>query len=95
MATAKKTTNETVESIVTENEQSAEITPEEIPATEEPAIEEKPKPTKKDKAVEEAAVIPESSEILFLRHLMNIQHSGGWGKHLDHVINERIKELQA
>lgn len=36
----------------------------------------------------------ESSEILFLKKILEIQHNGGWGKHLDGVINERINELK-
>lgn len=36
----------------------------------------------------------ESSEILFLKKLLEIQHNGGWGRHLDGVINERINELK-
>ena len=36
----------------------------------------------------------ESDEILFLKRLLFIQNSGGWGKHLDGVINERINELK-
>jgi len=34
------------------------------------------------------------TEIQFLERLLHIQHSGGWGKHLDAVINERIKLLK-
>lgn len=33
------------------------------------------------------------TEIEFLQRLLHIQHTGGWGKHLDEVINGRIKEL--
>lgn len=36
----------------------------------------------------------QSDEISFLKRLLDIQHSGGWGKHLDGVINERINELK-
>lgn len=50
----------------------------------------------KEETVEVAPVIeikPESNEVLFLRRLLHIQHSGGFGKHLDDIIYERIKEL--
>lgn len=45
--------------------------------------------------VHEQSATTESGEISFLRHLLFLQHSGGWGKHLDPVINGRIKELQS
>jgi len=38
-------------------------------------------------------VKPETEEILFLRKILHIQHEGGFGRHLDVIINERIKEL--
>lgn len=31
------------------------------------------------------------SEYDFLKRLQNFQHNGGWGKHLDPMINERLK----
>jgi len=34
------------------------------------------------------------TEIKFLERLLHIQHSGGWGRHLDEIINDRIKSLQ-
>ncbi len=34
------------------------------------------------------------TEIEFLKRILNIQESGGFGRHLDKVINERIKLLQ-
>lgn len=36
----------------------------------------------------------ESDEILFLRRILHIQHTGGFGRHLDDIIYERIKELK-
>lgn len=36
----------------------------------------------------------QSDEISFLKKLLDIQHSGGWGRHLDDVINERINSLK-
>lgn len=37
---------------------------------------------------------PESDEIVFLRHILHIEHTGGWGRHLDDIINERINKLK-
>jgi hypothetical protein len=37
----------------------------------------------------------ESDEVLFLRRILNIQYSGGFGRHLDDLLNERIKQLKA
>lgn len=37
---------------------------------------------------------PDSDEILFLKHLLHRQHIGGFGRHLDDEINERIKHLK-
>ncbi len=39
-------------------------------------------------------VEPESSEVLFLKRILHIQHEGGFGRHLDDIINERINELK-
>lgn len=36
----------------------------------------------------------ESDEILLLRRILHIQHTGGFGRHLDEIIYERIKELK-
>lgn len=38
--------------------------------------------------------VPESDEILFLKRILYIQHTGGFGRHLDDIIYERIKELK-
>lgn len=38
--------------------------------------------------------ISETDEILFLRKILDIQQSGCFGRHLDQLINERIKELK-
>jgi hypothetical protein len=35
----------------------------------------------------------ESDEVFFLRRILYIQHSGGFGRHLDEIIYERIKSL--
>lgn len=47
----------------------------------------------------EVAISPkeknDSDEILFLNHLLYRQHSGGFGKHLDDEINERVKYLRS
>src|SRR3954469_4850306 len=71
----------------------------------EPVVEQIQEPETKK---QEAAVTPvieeqlpavveetESEEVLFLRNILAIQHNGGWGHHLDDVINERIKSLTA
>ena len=34
------------------------------------------------------------SEVEFLKRILNIQHTGGFGRHLDTIINERIKSIQ-
>ena len=34
------------------------------------------------------------SEVGFLKRILHIQHNGGFGRHLDDIINERIKMLQ-
>ncbi len=36
---------------------------------------------------------PKETEIEFLTRLMKIQEEGGFGRHLDHIIVERIKSL--
>ncbi len=36
----------------------------------------------------------DSDEVLFLKKILHIQHNGGFGRHLDFLINERIKELK-
>lgn len=36
----------------------------------------------------------ESDEILFLRRILRIQDEGGFGRHLNDLINDRIKELK-
>lgn len=35
-----------------------------------------------------------SEEINFLERILDIQHTGGFGRHLDVLINERIKSLK-
>lgn len=35
----------------------------------------------------------DSEEVLFLKKILHVQHSGGWGRHLDNLINERLKKL--
>lgn len=44
--------------------------------------------------VEEEKVEEESDEILFLLRILDIQESGGFGRHLHQLINERIKVLR-
>lgn len=34
------------------------------------------------------------TEVDFLLRLLKIQHQGGWGRHLDDIINDRIKTLK-
>ena len=43
---------------------------------------------------EEVVEKPESDEILFLRRILQIQNEGGFGRHLNGIINERIKSLK-
>ena len=42
-----------------------------------------------------AQMVTETAEILFLRKILKIQHEGCFGRHLDTIINDRIKELKA
>jgi len=44
---------------------------------------------------QEVVEIPESDEILFLRRILFIQNDGGFGRHLNGIINERINSLKA
>lgn len=37
---------------------------------------------------------PESDEVLFLQNILQIQRNGGFGRHLDGIINDRIKTLK-
>ncbi|MCL5460372.1 hypothetical protein M3M33_17170, partial [Loigolactobacillus coryniformis] len=37
--------------------------------------------------------VTEKDEVLFLKRILHIQHSGGFGRHLDDIIYDRIKEL--
>ena len=43
-------------------------------------------------AIEE---VVETDEVSFLKRILLIQHNGGWGRHLDGVINERIDALKS
>lgn len=36
----------------------------------------------------------ECDEVLFLRRILRIQEEGGFGRHLNDLINDRIKELK-
>lgn len=38
---------------------------------------------------------PETDEILFLRKILKIQSEGCFGRHLDKLINDKIKDLKA
>jgi hypothetical protein len=86
MAKATHTTKEEVKDTVVETPETVEMKEEGVDKKDE----------KKEKEVIAAKIAEplESDEILFLRHLMNVQHSGGWGKHLDHIILERIATLK-
>ena len=54
----------------------------------------KPTVTKTAK-IETIMVVKEGeTEKEFLIRLMKFQHNGGWGKHLDSMINERIKTIE-
>lgn len=35
-----------------------------------------------------------SDEETFLRKILDVQHTGGFGRHLDHLIYERLKEIK-
>lgn len=48
-----------------------------------------------EETVVEETEIKESDEILFLRSVLQKQHDGGFGRHLDEMINNRIKELKS
>lgn len=38
-------------------------------------------------------VMPDNDEVMFLRAILHKQHTGCFGRHLDDMINERIKTL--
>jgi len=45
-------------------------------------------------AVEEPLIDEvEKDEVVFLKKILYIQRTGGFGRHLDGIINERIKEI--
>lgn len=69
-------------------EESVELTVEnkEEPQEEVVVVEEK---------IEEVVEGKESEEVLFLKEILRKQHDGGFGKHLDYMINERIKFLKS
>lgn len=48
-----------------------------------------------EETVVKEAEIKENDEILFLRSVLQKQHDGGFGRHLDEMIYNRIKELKA
>lgn len=48
-----------------------------------------------EEAVDHKTEMKESDEILFLRSVLQKQHNGGFGRHLDEMIYNRIKELKA
>lgn len=39
-------------------------------------------------------IVEDTDEILFLRSILDYQREGGWGRHLDEKINNRIKQLK-
>ena len=49
--------------------------------------------TKTVKADVSISVKPKSDEVLFLERILHIQKNGGWGTHLNEIINERIKAI--
>jgi hypothetical protein len=51
------------------------------------------KATKTENAQSEMVEIKKETEKEFLLRLIHIQHNGGFGKHLDNIINERINSL--
>lgn len=44
--------------------------------------------------VEEIIPMEELKEVKILKKILHIQQHGGWGKHLDDIINERLKEIE-
>ena len=45
--------------------------------------------------LEKLKVVPDSEEVVFLRRVLQIQREGGFGRHLDVLINDRINELKS
>jgi hypothetical protein len=85
MAKAKKIVEETPEVTPIIEDTESVVVPDVI----EPIVEE-PKEEKKAAIKKE---VTEKDEVLFLKRILHIQHSGGFGRHLDDIIYDRIKEL--
>lgn len=99
MATKKKQVaqmaQEPVDSLAEIVEQPIVENNEHETVVEEPVKEEMPKfyiPDIPAQMLEEE-VPEESDEIQFLRRILNIQNDGGFGRHLDRLILDRIKSL--
>lgn len=86
MAKAKKITEEAPLETTTVTEVVEPVYVPDVPAQmiEEPKEEKKVTPKKE---------VSEKDEVLFLKRILHIQHSGGFGRHLDDIIYDRIKEL--
>lgn len=82
----KEETVEQPENSVAETKE--EVTEEVV--TEEPVVEEK---KEEDTSLSIHATDEKETEVGFLQRLLSIQHEGGWGHHLDSIINDRIKSL--
>lgn len=85
MAKSKKIAEETPEVTPIIEDTETVVVPDAI----EPIVEE-PKEEKKAAIKKE---VTEKDEVLFLKRILHIQHSGGFGRHLDDIIYDRIKEL--
>lgn len=74
-----------------------ELQKEEVPSIAEVEIESAPQ--KKELVVVEEPLITEvkevveKDEVVFLKKILYIQRTGGFGRHLDGIINERIKAI--
>lgn len=98
MARPKKVIEEPIEQSEVKEEQQedviveTEVYKEEVPVLEQKGIVE-PRyiPDIPAQMIEEEK---ESDEILFLRRVLKIQDDGGFGRHLNEIINERIKALK-
>lgn len=82
MATAKKKTEEPLQ------EEAVSF-----PNVNIPTVTEEPKEQPIAEAVVSAEPKADSDEVLFLKNILQIQHEGGFGRHLDNLIYDRIKLL--
>ncbi len=90
MATKKKTEIENIPEEVFSPENLEEKLPEEISIEEPIFIPDIP--AQMDDSIPET--LKGESEKEFLTRLLNIQHEGGFGRHLDAIIYDRIKTLK-